>query len=370
MIKYDNNFPLNTTLIKDVPAAIRHKGEELYNLIVSIETDRTTSSIKSTINKYPFMNRLFVNENTDLPQGIYYNTNGYWIGYSDFTSLPTEISSVDIGRRITIENQTFELKESEGIKAWVLSRSFIPSLFFDLFNYQENNEETYIHNTGSNDTPIQLITKDIIQVNNIFPYFSFNKNSKMNTDKPYVCPDNFTFTATFDNIKRYYDNDEQMDENYFASLMYIQDQFENIKICLAYDKQNHLYLFDKESAIDLNTIISENIKYTLSLIYINNKIEVYINNQKIGILPKNLKDKYLFFSIGSDMEYGHFYKGSFIVGEPSIFDKALSDKELIYNKNYPRCWSFEKKESFLDLNLEEKMELKKIMYEKLAEKGK
>lgn len=362
MHNYDKNYPLDTTLVKDLPASIRKKGEELYNLITDIENNRNTSSIKTAIDSFPFMKELFVSGNTDIPRGLYFNHGDYWIGYSDYESLPTDVDSIEIGKRVTIDNNTFELRETEEIKAWVVSRSFQPVLFYDLFEYQ-GEEVVNLNNRGLYKENIPLTINNMIKASEIFmfPYLIFTKASKMYTNKAFISPYSFTYTAMFDEISRTYYNDEIMNESHYAALMYIRDEFSNINICLAYDKYNHLFFFNKDKKTDLNITLSENLKYQISFQYINEHLDIYLDNTFIKSFPIILKDKMLYFAIGHDMDYGRFCEGSFIVTEPTVYKEALSNKELLHIKNFPRTWNLSYKDSYLDLTLEEKIKLKELL---------
>lgn len=357
---YDENFPLNSTLNKDIPKSIREKGQELYNLITDIENHRTTSSIKNSIEVYPYMNELFVNGNETIPRGLYFNHGNYWVGYNDYESLPTDITNVELGKRITIDNQTFELKETENIKVWSISHSFQPILFYDLFEY-ENESNIELDNRGIYKDNVKLAIENMYTTKEYLPYLRFSKDSKMYTKNSIICPYSFTFSAMFDNISRIYHDETQMNINHYSVLIYIKDEFSNINLCLCYDKYNHLYLYNNDVQNKLNFIISENVKYQISLQYINEHLDVYIDNEFIKSIPIKLVDKMLYFSIGSDMNYGRFAAGSFIIAEPNLYKEALSIKEIMHTKNFPRTWNLGFKNSYLDLTLDEKIKLKELL---------
>lgn len=360
MNTYDKNYPLNSTLLKDYPEAIRTKGEQLYSLITDIENNRNTSSIKTTTELYPFMKELFVAGNSNVPRGLYFNHEKYWIGYNDYEALPTDVEDIELGTRVTIDNQTFELRETEEVKVWCALHSFQPILFYDMFEYNDE-ENIIIDNRGIFDNNIQLVINNCKRINDWLPYITFTKGSKIYTKHTFPCPYSFTFSAMFDNITRRYSEDETMNEAHNAVLMYIKDEFSNINLTLAYDKSNHLLFFNKDKKEDLQVTLSENVKYQISLQYINEHLDIYIDNMKIKSIPINLKDKLLYFAIGNDMEHGRFCEGSFIVAEPSIYKESLSIKEIMHNKVFPRTWNLKFKDSYLDLTLDEKIKLKEIL---------
>lgn len=359
---YDKSFPADTTLIKDIPSSIRKKGEELYYLIKDIEEHRSTASIKTSIDTYPYLNELFVKDNTDIPRGLYFNHNNYWVGYNDYEYLPTDITGIEIGKRITLDSQTFELKETEGIKVWSNSRSFQPILFYDLFEYR-NEPQLTADNRGVYKDNIQCNLENMEKIDEFLPYVQVKINSKFHTLNPFACPYSFTFSALFKNIKRTYPDKSDMDASHNAILFYIKDEFSNVNLSLAYDKRNHLWFFNKDRGTDLDFIISENVTYQITLQYINGHMDVIIDNKKIQSFPIELKDKMLYFSIGNDMNYGKYANGSFIVGEPSIYTQALSFEELLYTRDYPRTWNFNRRNGYLDLTLDEKIKLKKMLIE-------
>lgn len=360
MNNYNKNYPLNSTLLKDYMEAVRNKGEQLYSLITDIENNRNTSSIKTTIDLYPFMKELFIAGNSDIPRGLYFNHDNYWIGYNDYESLPTDVENIELGTRVTIDTQTFELRETEGVKTWCHLHSFKPILFYDMFEYN-NEESTIIDNRGIFDNNIQLVINNCNKINDWLPYITFTKKSKIYTKQALNCPYSFTFSAMFDNITRRYSDEETMNVNHYATLMYIKDEFENINICLAYDKMNHLFLFNKDKQDDVQITLSENVKYQISLQYINEHLDIYIDNIKVKSIPIILKNKMIYFSIGHDMDYGKFCEGSFIVSEPSVYKEALSSKEIMHSKNFPRTWNLGYKDSYLDLTIDEKINLKEIL---------
>lgn len=360
MHNYDKNYPLNTILVHQYAEAIRNKGEQLYNLIADIENNRNTSSIKTAVESFPFMKELFVSGNTDIPRGLYFNHDNYWIGYNDYEALPTDVESIELGKRITIDNQTFELKETEEIKVWSVSHSFQPVLFYDLFEYH-NEDYVELDNRGIHTNNIPLTINNSSSVSEITPSLLFTKASKMYTNKSFTAPYSFTFSALFDKITRTYANDEIMNENYYSVLMYIKDEFDNINLCLAYDKYNRLFFFSKDKKNELNVSISENVKYQITLQYINEHIDIYLDNQFIQSFKVLLKDKLIYFAIGHDMDYGRFCEGSFIISEPSVYQEALSVTEIMHTKNFPRTWSLKNKSSYLDLTLEEKIKLKEML---------
>lgn len=360
MNTYDKNYPLNSTLLKDYMDAVRVKGEQLYSLITDIENNRNTSSIKTTTELYPFMKELFVAGNTNIPRGLYFNHDKYWIGYNDYESLPTDVENIELGTRVTIDNQTFELRETEKVKVWCALHSFQPIIFYDMFEY--NNEESIIlDNRGIYQNNVQLVINNCKRINDWLPHISFTNKSKLYTKQNFICPYSFTFSALFYNITRKYSENENMNENHNAVLMYIKDEFSNINLTLAYDKSNHLVFFNNERREELNIPLSEHDKYQISFQYLNNHLDIYIDNNQIKSIPIELKNKMIYLAIGHDMDYGRFCAGSFIVAEPTVYKEALNTKELIHTKQYPRTWNLKFKESYLDLTLDEKIKLKEIL---------
>ena len=359
-MNYDKNYPSNQILIKDIPGSIRKKGEELVSFIKSIEENKSTSNIKYSLELFPFLNVLYVNENNEIPKGIYFKNNTYWVGYNDYEYLPSDITGIEVGTRLALNNQIFELRESDGVKVWSSFNSFQPILFYDLFEYN-NEPQISLHNRGLYSTDIAMNIENLNKTNPSLPYCVFSENSKMYTTTSISCPYTFTFSALFDKINRTYSNNSQISVSHNAILMFIKDEFNNVRIALTYDAMNHLSLFIKDKQYDLSFIISDNQKYQITLKYINNHIDIIIDNQLIKSFPIELQNKLLFFSIGNDMSYGKFANGSFIISEPSLYKEALSIKELIHSKNFPRTWNLTKRDSYLDLTLEEKLKLKAML---------
>ena len=357
---YDKNYPSNTILIKDLPEAIRQKGEQVVSLIKDIEEQKSTSNIKSAIENFPYLNVLFVKENNNIPKGIYFNNNNYWVGYNDYEFLPTDITGIEIGKRITLDNQTFELRESDNVKVWSSFRSFQPIMFFDLFEYHDENS-IELPNRGLQHTEVKMIVNNLKKTDTLLPYAKFDKTSKMYTNKSISCGYSFTFSALFDKISRTYSDQSQMNATHNAILFYIKDEFNNVSLALTYDARNHLWFFNKDRGSDLNFILADNKKYQITLQYINNHIDVIIDNVLIKSFTVELDSKLLFYSVGNDMEYGRYTNGSFVISEPSIYKEALSIQELMHTKNNPRTWNFSKSSGYLDLTLDEKIKLKKML---------
>ena len=145
-----------------------------------------------------------------------------------------------------------------------------------------------------------------------------------------------------------------------AVLLSINDEFQNIRIGLCYDKDNTLYYYDKETLHNLNVQLSTHLPYQISMKFFNNKLTIILNNEELEQkFDIDISDKNLYFGLASDMGYGRYSNGSFLVSEPEIFDIAISKKENLWLMDYPRTWSFLNTKSYINLTLDEQLKLKK-----------
>lgn len=359
-LMYDANFPPNTILVKDFPNAVRKKGEQLKTLIDKIESNRTSSSIANAKKTFDY-NMVFITENTEIPSGMYLNdtANNRWIGCSDFSTLPTT-DSLEIGTRITIYNKTYELKEIDGIKIWCQTFGLKPVLFFDFFEFIS--EDTVLTNKGFGNSDITLTISNATRQEALLPYVTTKKQVRINTNMSYINEKTFTLTATFKNIKRSFDEDV-IDINHKSIIYHIKDEFSNVNIGICYDKGNNLFYFIGEEVFPIGIFLSENKIYQITLQYINQKINLFIDNELIKTFEINLDNLKLFFAVGNDNMYGRYANGSFDIADLTLFKEAITKEEIMWLYVNPRNWTFYTHNSYLDLSLEEKIKLKKLLNE-------
>ena len=357
---YDSNFPPNTTLVKDFPNAVRKKGEELKTLIDRIESNRSSSSIANAKKVFDY-NMIHITENSKIPIGVYVNDkhNNVWIGCNDFTSLPSPDSLV-IGARKTIYNKTYELMEVDGIKIWAQSFNLKPEIFFDFFEFFK--EDTILTNRGFDFSNITLAINNAERLESLLPYITTKDQVKINTTSSYINKNTFTLTSTFKNIKRSFGSDT-IDINHKSIIYHIKDEFSNIHTGICYDKSNNLYYFIGEEVFPIGIFLSENKIYQITLQYINQRLNVIIDNELIKTFEINLDDLKLLFSIGNDNMYGRYACGSFEVADLTLFKEALTKEEIMWLYINPRNWTFYTQNSYLDLSLDEKIKLKKLLNE-------
>ena len=359
---YDPNFPPNTTLVKDFPGVVRKKGEQLKNTIDEIELNRTSSSIANAKKTFDY-NMVFITENSEIPNGMYLNdkTNNYWVGCSDFSTLPSNTDTLDIGTRITIYNKTYELKEVDGIKIWCQTFGLKPKLFFDFFEFVK--EDTVLTNKGFGNSDITLTINNAERKEPLLPYITTKQQNKIITNMSYINDKTFTLTATFKNIKRSFEDNTVIDINHKSVIYHIKDEFANIHTGICYDKSNNLFYFVGEEVFPIGIFLSENKIYQITLQYINKKLNLIIDNELIKTFELDLDGLKLLFAVGNDNMFGRYATGSFEVADLTLFKEVLTKEEIMWLYVNPRNWTFYTHNSYLDLSLEEKIKLKKLLKE-------
>jgi hypothetical protein len=362
---YNPAYPANGTIIKNIPEAIRYKGEEVINVINLLENKRVSQTLEEVTQLFPDIKSIFIQGNGQLPDGFYNKRGDSWVGIGNFNYLPADASTYSEGQRMTIENKSYELIHTTEHKVWVEKPYFYPLIIFDFFELENISTEQTIPNRGVLDTTVTFKTSNIKKPEDYFlPYVFTSKNSELKTTGYLEIGDKFTFTSTFLKISReYQDGSETVIAGANnAILMFIKDEFENVKIGLAYDKDYQLYLFDKTNKVKIGIQVNENSLYQIGLQYNQGQLSVIIDDNIVYTTSNDvMSDKKLYFSLCNDMSYGQFSNGAAIVGELQIFKEILTPEEHIWIKNNPRTWSFRHTDSYLDLTLDERIKLKQLL---------
>lgn len=354
---YNPDFPNDTIKIKDIGKIIREKGQELYNFINSIEEDRVTNDLSNLDDLIKFA---FLNKNLECDSGIYIKNDDYWIGISTIPSLPDNIIPEN-NLRFSFNNNSYQFKEISGNLVWTLSNNFKPCMYYDLFQALANEKNT-LKNYGLLSSEYSLNLEGASKQQDLLPHFYSNRFFKCRTNVGINLSNSFSFSCLFSNISRNYLDDEIIDLDSYSTLMFIKDKFDVTRIGLIYDKDNKLYLSNKEEIIDLNFILSDSLIYQIAIVFLNNKIKIYINSQVIYENEETtLIDKELYFSICEDNDYGHYANGSANFGEINIFNLAITPQENLILKEHPRSWSHIFTDSYLDLSFEDKVKLKQFI---------
>ena len=321
--KIDNNYPLDITPIKNFPESIREKGKQIEKYIKDLETYRSNNTFGSSIDLFPEYKFLFIHSNSSIPAGLYFKANDSWIGYSNYSFIPYS-TNVPEGTRVSYGHQTYELQLDSNQKVWTNKIDFTPSLFFDFFETDGTNIE--LQNKGFKESDIEMVLLNFKRnEEEIIPFIKTEKFTSIKTNKTYHSSKFLTYTALFKNIERLYSNDEPISMQSKAVLLSINDEFQNIRIGLCYDKDNTLYYYDKETLHNLNVQLSTHLPYQISMKFFNNKLTIILNNEE-------LEQK---------------------------FDIAISKKENLWLMDYPRTWSFLNTKSYINLTLDEQLKLKK-----------
>ena len=353
---YDENFPLDTTIIKDIPSSIRKKGKMIVDLISNLENVRVTDSLKKIDDNYPEIKFAFLIGDQETNSGFYIKNDDYWFGISELNAIPT---LTEANERITFNNNSYQLKTIDDTKIIALSNYFKPVLFYDFFTVV-GEEEQEILNTGLDVPERKLKISNVIPNSNL-PFVQTNDISIIRTMSPYNVKDSFTFSATFNKITSL-SNIYVKKDNAYSVLMFAKDELNSIQCAITYDKDNELYWMEKGEATKLNFQISLDNIYQMSIKMLNEKFTVMINDKEI--FSKTIaqsKDKSYIFSVCEDMNSRLYSNGVAEVGEIQIFDKALTPEENSWNRMYPRTWTFSNKNSYLDLSIEEKIKLKELL---------
>ena len=355
----DLNYPLDTIAIKDLPNAIREKGKNIIEYVKNIEEYRSSNLFSTSLNLFPDYKFLFIHSNSSVPAGLYFKTPDSWIGYSNYSFIPQTTENIPEGTRVTYGYQTYELKHEGTNKIWTNKTDFTPVLFFDFF--ETNNTNIQLRNKGFQTSDIEMVLLDFKRdTKEIVPFVVADKFTSIKTNKTYHSGKLLTYSVLFKNIGRLYSNDEAIAENAKACLISINDEFQNIRVGLCYDKENKLYFYNKEDVVDLEYTLSTHLPYQLSLKFFENKLTILVNNTELEkTFNVEISDKNLFFGLCSDMSYGRYANASCLVSEPQIFDVALSAKENIWLMENPRTWNFLNNKSYINLTLDEQLKLKK-----------
>ena len=299
-----------------------------------------------------------------MPSGLYSKalSNG-WVGYGNYDHLPNVFNESDLGKRVTINNKSYELMKDDDDYVWCEKSIFIPSIFYDFYELEDNSDIVLANNGNSNSDTSLNVSNIALYEDTLFPFICTTVSSTVRTNSPVSFGDKFTFSALFLEVSRLYQNDPEkmIQADHFAVLMHIKDEFANTNVGICYDSDLNLYFFDGLERIDLNYNLIEKNSYQISLRVNGSFIDVLIDEEEVAsVSNESVKDKNLFFSICNDMGYGQYANGAATFGEIQIFKELLSTKENSILKKYPRTWNFFQGITFLDLNLEELMGLKKL----------
>jgi hypothetical protein len=366
---YNPDSPINTIQVKDIAGAIRAKGEELKNVIDHLESVRTSPTISLAETDFPTMKSVFLDGSGELPSGLYSKiSDKNWVGSGNFDSLPNVFNESNVGDRVTVNNKSYELYKDGDNYVWCESSYFTPQFFYDFFEIPDNTD-VVLSNRGANQVDVPLkVSKFQKYSNSLLPYIVTTKTSEIRTNTVYDFGEQFTFSATFLNISREYQDStlEMIQTNHFSVLMYIKDEFENVKVGLCYDADYKLYFFDGVDKTDLAYTLVENNTYQVSIMVQGDIVKILINNSLVGTLTNNkIKNKQLYFAICSDLNFGQYSNGAVVFGEIQLFTQILTKEENIVLKTQPRTWNFTQGQSYMDFTIEEIINLK--AYEKIAQ---
>ncbi len=354
--RYNLSSPPDTIKVREIPSAIREKGEEIISYINNLENSRITNSF-SDINE--LIKFLYLTNNSEIGSGIYIKdiNNSYWLGIANIKEIPTDLELKN-NIRITLNNNSYRLKEIDNQFIWSLDNEFKPFLYYDLFKNGNN-----IENDGIADSGYYLYLDGYERINDILPFIKSNNIFKCRVINSYNFNKSFSFSVLFNNISRTYSNGNIIDKDTLSILMFIKDKFDIVRYGIAYDKDNHLFLINKDEKIDLDFIISENSYYQICLSYNNDVLSVFIDSNLIYSQEINIfNDKELFFSVCEDNDYGHYSNGSAIFGEINVFNIPITKEENLILKEHPRSWNINSyKDCYLDLTFEEKIKLKEFV---------
>ncbi|MGL5125757.1 MAG: hypothetical protein ACRC6U_07180, partial [Fusobacteriaceae bacterium] len=257
--RYNPESPSDLTIIKDLPKAIRDKGIEIESLITNLEASKNGNSIKETLGYFPFVKSIFIQGNGNIPDALYCKKGESWVGYGNYDYLPTIDENSKDGDRITIHGKTYELILDEELKIWAEQPEVTPILFFDFFQSTVGSNSHTIENCGIGDKNITMQLNNMKKDDRFFvPYVITSKNSEAKTTSTLPILDRFTFSCIFNKIGReYLDGSEDLiNDEHKAVLLFIRDEFENVKIGLVYDKDYNLYYINKTVVTPINKSIN------------------------------------------------------------------------------------------------------------------
>lgn len=366
---YNPEYPTDLVIIKDLPRAIREKAQEIINILLLLEDSKVTSSIAQTLEYFPFIKSMFVQGNGQIPDAFYTKRGESWVGFGNYNYLPVVDSSSKEGERFTIHGKTYELVLSGELKIWVEKPEYPPTLFYDFFTVPLDFITKELENNGTGDKNAKFYLSNCKRFDKFFaPYVATSKNSESKTTTAIPVGDKFTFTSTFYEISREYrdGSEDVIAPDHKSVLMYIRDEFENVKIGVCYDENNTLYYFNKTVLTSLNTAINPNSAYQISMQLHGDTVNIYLDDKKIYSTEDAIvKNKNLFFSIASDMFYGQYSNGAVIFGEVSVFPDVLTSSEIKTLFEKPRSFYLNKKDNtYLDLELKDKVLLKSFIENK------
>ena len=153
-MKIDNNYPLDTTAIKNIPETIREKGKQIESYIKDIELYRNNNTFTASLQLFPEYRFLFIHSNSTIPAGLYFKANDSWIGYSNYSFIPYT-TNVPEGTRVSYGHQTYELHKEGENKIWTNKIDFTPSLFYDFFETDGTNTE--LQNKGFKESDVEFV---------------------------------------------------------------------------------------------------------------------------------------------------------------------------------------------------------------------
>lgn len=106
--RYNLSSPPDTIKVREIPSAIREKGEEIISYINNLENSRITNSF-SDINE--LIKFLYLTNNSEIGSGIYIKdiNNSYWLGIANIKEIPTDLELKN-NIRITLNNNSYRLK--------------------------------------------------------------------------------------------------------------------------------------------------------------------------------------------------------------------------------------------------------------------
>ncbi|MGL5713979.1 MAG: hypothetical protein ACRCX2_13240 [Paraclostridium sp.] len=367
--RYNPDEPSDLTVIKDIPKSIRNKASELINILLTLEESKVSTSIKETISAFPFVKNLFVQGNGLIPDAMYCKKDNVWVGYGNYNYLPTVNEHSKNGERITIHGKTFELVIDEELKIWVEKPEVTPELFYDFFETSATSTPVTLQNCGIGSSNIKMTVSNYKRDSRYFvPYIASTASSRCETNAPLLIKDRLTFTTVFNTISREYQDETEtvIDPNHNSVLMYIRDEFENVKVGLCYNKDNMLYYFNKTLLTPINKSLPTDSATQLTMQLHENTVKVFMNNTLVfSTEDGTIKDKKILFSICSDMYYGQYANGAATFGDPIVFLDVLSDKELRMLFDKPRSFYYNSQyQTYLDLNVNDKVNLKSFLEEK------
>ncbi|MGL6132192.1 MAG: hypothetical protein ACRCZ9_11335 [Fusobacteriaceae bacterium] len=369
IIRYNPDTPTDLTVIKDIPKSIRDKSKEVVDLMLMLEESKVTTSIQETLEFFPFVKTMFVQGNGQIPDAFYTKKDNVWVGYGNYNYLPTIDEYSKSGTRITIHGKTFELVFDSEIKIWVEQPEVTPELFYDFFETPTNSSAVVLQNNGAGSSNIQLALSNYKKDSRYFaPYVASGSSSRCETNSPLNIKDKFTFTTMFNSISREYMNGTEavVDPTHHSVLLYVRDEFENVKIGICYDKDNNLYYFDKTIKTPTGKTLPVENAVQLSIQLHEDTVKVVMDNKVVFTTENHtIKNKKILFSVCSDMLYGQYANGAAIFGDPMISLSVLSEHELGLLFDKPRSFYYNSQfNTYLDLTVNDKLNLKQFMESK------